>query len=141
MTVFKPQPKDTDAAYLAGLIDADGCISIFDHKRGSNVITLMLANSNIPTLEYLQSLWGGNVSVGPNKVNGKQYKDIGRLRWGSQAIIVDILYAIRPYMNIKSKQADLMLEWCQSRQNRPSHTAGYTERENEIAEQFRSLNK
>ena len=64
---------------------------------------------------------------------------IHRLQWQSQSDLAYILPRIIPYLHNKLAQAKLLLRWVQSRQDRPSHKAGYTDEEIDIAQQIGGL--
>lgn len=133
------QIGDTDSAYLAGFIDADGSFGIYLYKNPHNGISyykprVTAVNNDIETLEYLQSIWGGSLTV-----NSNGSKNNGGLVWVSLESIIEIICDIRPYLLVKSKQAELMLEWCESRQSTRSHRTAYTDREIEIVGQIKAL--
>lgn len=56
-------------AYAAGFFDGEGCVCI--GKNGS--IQLRIINTNLPTLEMFQHLFGGSIGNRAQKVNKKQY--------------------------------------------------------------------
>ena len=66
-------------AYLAGIIDADGCISIqkYSNSRAYRVV-LTVVQRDIELIEYLFSMFNGSVNV--VSVNRRDKKEF-YLRW------------------------------------------------------------
>ena len=98
--------KRTDLAYLAGVIDSDGCISI---QKYSNCrayrLNLVVVQRDMPLIEYLYNTFEGSVNmVSTARKNGRDFY----LRWMiTDHRAIEILKAIRPYMRLKTKQADI----------------------------------
>lgn len=113
-------------AYLAGLIDGEGCFHISDkvikprksrglrsNKRGWNKrtnfsTTISVSNTNLEVLNWLKDTFGGNVYIAkkPGKPNWAL-----KAAWhmpGTQSR--EIIAAIFPFLIVKKNQAILMLE-------------------------------
>jgi len=97
-------------AYLAGVIDSDGYITI--HRSGRNGASYFAARIGIAGTrrqphDLAASLWGGNVScyLPKNPLHRKQFQ---WSRTGDAAYTA--ITAIRPYLRIKEEQARLALE-------------------------------
>lgn len=104
------QPNPTTLAYLAGMIDGDGYITINRSARGGKVYhapQVGIAGTRREPHDLAASLWGGAVScyapVNPNHRPQFQWS-----RQGSQA--ASIIRAIQPYLLVKREHADLALE-------------------------------
>ena len=104
--------KETDCAYMAGMIDGEGCIHISKRKprpkNGQNFswsyrAELIIAQNSRGMLEKLQTIWQGG-TIHKNKRFAHQ------LRFGA-ADTYRILEACAPYMLLKADQAALMLEF------------------------------
>ncbi len=140
-------PLPTDAAYLAGLIDGDGSMGLYRirdcHKDGRYGIPrylprLSISNTNIGLLERVQEVWGGNIYAA--KSGYRPGNPVHRMQWQTQAGIVSILQSIKPYLILKSKQADELLDYCIRRINRSTHKAHYSECELLLAKSIKSYN-
>lgn len=53
--------SETDYAYLAGLIDGDGCFS-YGTANGGLYVHLRIVNTYLPVMEHLVRLYGGYLS-------------------------------------------------------------------------------
>ena len=97
----------TDAAYLAGLIDGEGSISLV---KGQTRIhpRLEIYNTNRDVLDWVASVFGGTVcSVGRAHLSHKP-----EYVWhcGPQHAQT-VLEVCRPYLKIKGRQADIFTEF------------------------------
>lgn len=97
-------------AYMAGVIDSDGFISI-THSVRKNVHyfapVIGIAGTRPAPHELAASLWGGAVRAHTpkNPCHRVQYQ------WSRQgAAAADAIVALRPYLRVKSAQADLALQ-------------------------------
>lgn len=129
--------SDTEKAYIAGIIDGEGSLSIGNmrsnvRKRIANfkpVIRVAVTNPDLPL--YLKEKIGGGITIVEHKtVNLKtQYA------WyisGKKNIVV-LLQLLMPYLIIKKKQAQLFLEYFKTTYN--------YERRNLITGQFNPIPK
>ena len=97
--------KDTDWAYLAGLLDADGSISI--HQTVRQILSQMsIASQDYDTLQWISSMFGGRVREQRSK--GVLCVYVWAPGRGQTAFI---LKGMMPYLKIKRKQAELLLEY------------------------------
>lgn len=109
-------------AYLAGVLDSDGSISI-NCRRGvqrdgySAVYSEAVAISQTKTeaLYLAQSLFGGTVrlvkrGIGSNKPNSMQPRRPMYTWYVADRIAVATLRAVLPYLRVKRKQADIVLK-------------------------------
>ena len=82
--------------YLAGLIDADGCVRVTGTSQ-----YVSLTNRYLPVLTDIQEIYGGNVRIDGNvyrlELHGKNARGI--------------LREILPYLREKKEQARLTLLW------------------------------
>ncbi len=98
---------ETDIAYLAGVIDSDGCIRVerLKHKNGSvsygAIVTVQQVESQ--AVELAWSLFGGARLV----ILDKRPNSQTMLRWTAKSQkAIKALVAVRPYLRIKTRQAD-----------------------------------
>ena len=102
--------KRTDLAYIAGIIDGEGCISVWSvasKKDGAkrHNIGVILDMSEKPAIELAQALFGGRIYHYPPRGHSKPIS-----RWqvsGEKAEIM--LRAIKPYLLVKRAQAEVAL--------------------------------
>ena len=135
-------------AWLAGIIDADGCVHFMTRKRRGyishapaiSIATINPATAeiiNFVTSEFGSMCWfmkpGGNIQ-------GIRVSGIGRC--------IRLLNKIIPYMVTKQKEAELMLKWCMSRNGKKKNfrfikgkrpESGYTEDENNLVAEVKRL--
>jgi len=106
--------REEEKAYLAGFLEADGCISIRKFKRDKRrrkdyyggVVSIVNTKKSI--LEYFQKLIGKGTIHVLNKGTAKWKRSYRYQINGREAS--ELLRIIRPYMKIKDKQADLYCE-------------------------------
>lgn len=105
--------KETDKAYLAGLIDGEGTVSIV-RLRGRKVgfqhyiACVELSNTNWSMIQWVMERLGGSVVVDARKkvIGQKQIYRLG-LR---NRLAEKVLREVFPYLVLKSAQAELVLE-------------------------------
>lgn len=106
-----------DAAYIAGIIDGEGCISLSKKKdptmrNGYGYRPfLLVSNTHEPLLRFLQKNTGlGRVY---KKKAAKAHHKSGYTwqLWSQQASAV--LKWVRPYLRVRHKQADLVIRFAE----------------------------
>jgi len=107
-----PRLKSTEWAYIAGLLDGEGCISIWEnrsrHKAGSHVLELCITNTHYPTIVWLRKKAGGYIKT-QCKQNVK-WKDCYRWVLNHR----QAAWAIRsclPFLVTKKGQARIALQY------------------------------
>lgn len=135
-------------AWLAGIIDADGCVHFMtrtrrgyiSHTPAIDVATINPATAeivNLVTSEFGSMCWFMKPS---SKLQAVRVSGIGRC--------IRLLEEIIPYMVTKQKEAELMLEWCKSRNGKKKVlrfikgkriNSGYTEDENSLIAKVKKL--
>lgn len=110
-----------EAAYIAGILDGEGCLSVY---RGGKCkwykgecprfrASALVANTHLPLLEKLQSLIGGRIRRAHEGGIGQD----GYLRkacyelWLGPVVLRELLPQLIPYMIVKRKQAELVSEF------------------------------
>lgn len=143
LPIGKQQPLEMsshDAAYLAGFIDADGSISIrmtTNPRRRKKVqlhATIAIYNTNVEVMNWLANKIGGQHSRMFKK--HQRHKDILVLQSRSVIDVAKILRTVLPYLIVKRRQAEIVLEFCENR----ILYSGYTEREFELKDIVQALN-
>lgn len=109
----------TDAAYIAGFLDGEGCLSItlatVDGIHYAYPIC-DITNTDYEVLEWIcqtigQSLKG---SLSVRKRPQKTHRDGWELRIRGRLQMVVLLRQLLPYLKVKKRQAKLLLEYMQS---------------------------
>lgn len=98
---------------MAGFFDGEATITannrkIFNGKKEAVHYRLMVSNTNLEVLEYLHQKWGGNL-IRYGKPRSPRHKQVYYLYWGGIKAI-PVLEAILPYLRVKKRQAELVLE-------------------------------
>jgi hypothetical protein len=110
-----------DWAYLAGIVDGEGCISTLVLTRKNGVVDyqlrLSVANTSPALMQWLTEKLGGNVAK-----REKKLKPTHRVRYEWYAPsrdIIPILQSMLPYLVIKGEQAKLGIELRQRMEQTP----------------------
>lgn len=101
---------ETDFAYVAGLIDGDGCFSTSHNGSGYLNISLRLVNRDKPTLNWLALKFGGTV-VSKGNVNIPDHWNPTYQWVVSSGPLKELLPEIIPYLRIRKAQAELTLDF------------------------------
>jgi len=114
-TVVKVVPEsDLMASYVAGIVDGEGSIYLKHHctnqsGRPTFQLNVVISNTYLLMLELIQSIFGGRL-YSCNKFPHGGRKRIHELIWtGNNA--EDLLMWLYPYLIVKSRQAELALEF------------------------------
>jgi hypothetical protein len=105
--------KETDKAYLAGMVDGEGCISILSQIDKSGTMTYRLiidvSSTDAGVIHYLHELWGvGAIHI--TRPNDGRHRD--GYHWVvSSRYAADLLATILPYLILKKNQAELALRF------------------------------
>ena len=96
--------KDTDIAWVAGIIDGEGSVSGTwinkEHTRWKPVIAV--DNTDLPIIETLVSLFGGSVVKKKKVIEHHRQCYTWRVHGTDQ--IISFLETILPYMRVESKR-------------------------------------
>ena len=108
---------DTDAAYLAGIIDGEGSINLSRvHKNSPDhtttyFIRLRVTNTHRGLLDWIV-LKVGYGSVGKMKNYDSKYNRKQAYQWNlSNQRVVDVLRQVYPYLKVKRLQAEVAFEY------------------------------
>lgn len=113
--------RDTDKAYLAGIVDGEGCISISKQiiKRTptpvySLIVVVSLVNKDV--LQYFKEITGlGSVKYGAKHESSDNSRTSYQW-WVSSRQAEKLLVEIYPYLRIKREQADIALSFMKTYQ-------------------------
>lgn len=122
--------KEVELAYIAGIVDGEGCIGIHrqrmysqrlihksklrawqsEHHKGDDVCTyrssIAVSNTNRSVLEYIKSLMGGTIH--PIIHNHPKWRDSWEWRVSTKQAY-GVAKRLLPYLQIKRKQAELLI--------------------------------
>jgi len=116
-----------DYQYLAGILDAEGCLSLYESKRSFDP-KIQLPNTDMRVFDFLLEKFGGSVSS-----SKREHRELGN--WVLPVRFLEsTLLAILPYMVTKREQALLLLDWFRNRRNLSD------EETLEVIKKFRVLN-
>lgn len=102
----------TEAAWLAGLYEGEGCLSrTVDNRNGNVGYALIIAMTDRDVIERLPVLTGtGNITTHVH--DNPRWKPRHTWRTGRRSDIAAIIQAIRPYLGERrGADADAFLEW------------------------------
>jgi hypothetical protein len=135
-----------DIGYVAGLVDGEGTVTITQQtkykKQTSQYRTwVYIVNTYKPLIELLKRDLGGSTDVNYDRkrITALRKKPLHRWRVMSHSDVKKILEMVLPYLVVKRRQAELVLQFVKSRQSRPQNTP-YTEEETALYKQVRALN-
>lgn len=103
-------PEPTVLAYLAGVIDSDGYITVHRSTRNGKAYyaaRIGIAGTRREPHDLAASLWGGNVS----HYQPKNPRHRGQFQWSRTGdTAVGPITDVQPYLRIKQEQARIALE-------------------------------
>jgi len=130
-----------DMAYLAGVIDGDGTITLHKHKQYGRATfqlrpRLIVSNTDLAFLRVIQKRHGGSI-ITHSPANGCRRASY---LWRVFAIgkIRALLMGVRPFLLVKHTQAALLLAFLDSRIERGR--APYSDAEFALFEAIRAAN-
>lgn len=104
---------ETDKAYLAGYLDADGCISAdcTENETHSPIrVQCRISGRNKPLLEELEFLYGGSITQKLKILEDKRVTSHWEWKGGMKATIL-LLEDVVPYLRLKKRRGELALEY------------------------------
>ncbi len=138
--------KDTEKAYLAGLIDGEGYIGLTKTKikykanPKFNIAIrnhLLIASTNNQVINWLIIKFGGKTQ---SAIINQRSKPIIKWWINRQDLQLELLKEVFPYLIIKKEQARLMIEWLEMRLIHRKNKY-YTDEDWSYIEKFKILNK
>lgn len=113
--ITRRKATETELAYAAGVIDSDGFIGIGETIRESGTprytTLLTIVNTSTNLMDWLKDLFGGNVIVRRSYNNNYKTTYYWRMSDDNAA---EVLKQVRPYLVIKTRQADLAIKFRQN---------------------------
>ncbi len=105
--------RNVSAKYLAGFVDAEGCLMIakakrLDYRRSLYSAKVSIGNTNRMILEDLQRAYGGILANQPARRAG--WKDAYQLIWIGRRV-ERFLSVVGPHLQIKRRHAKVLLQF------------------------------
>lgn len=99
--------KKTEWAYLAGIIDGEGCITSYHNGHGSYYVRLRISQKDPIFLYWIQSKVGGRIWIRRSKRNEPIFT------WGAESRTAkEVLIGAYPYLKLKKHQAAVAYRLC-----------------------------
>lgn len=103
---------DLRVAYIAGLIDADGCLSINKTDEGRYAPSLSFVNTHLPLVELIQQRYGGHIQK--KKKISNNHADVYELNIRDANELSVAVNSLIPFLIYKRKKAELVEEYALS---------------------------
>jgi len=113
------QYKSTDLAYMAGIVDGEGCFYIgkVPKKAGDGYVSehyrglLKIDNTNQRLINWIDNVFSGTASARCRTTSSKKFeRDI--FTWNSTGDrLLDICEQLLPYLVIKKEQCEIMIKF------------------------------
>jgi hypothetical protein len=131
----------TDTAYIAGLIDAEGCLGIYAQIRNGAtyayyMVVLINMTDEIP-IRFITEKVGGSYSL--QDLEGKR-KPVYRY-FISNKEAEPLLYSILPHLIVKKEQAKLLLEFWEFQKDQSKESKSCLSESREVIISGKSVNK
>lgn len=125
--------KRADLAYVAGIVDGEGCIDITHRtRRGHNypdfVLRVQVSNTEIWLLQMLKMGFGGRIQ----KYSDRKSNQRPCWKWVIERVhAAEFLKLILPYLHLKKPQAELGIQFQGAR---GQHATRHSEERRAVAE-------
>lgn len=120
-----PSGRHISATYLAGFIDAEGCLMIPKSTdtsgRSHYHARISVGNTDRSVLEEIQAHFGGMMTNQPLEKTGWRYAY--QLIW-SHGMVESLLMAVMPDLFVKRRQATIMLQLVRHKKSTPQGRIG-----------------
>lgn len=112
--------KEEELAYIAGYLDADGCITIYRRKPTNtngqkNPIhypDIHISSINQEIIKMFKDLYGGCITKDTSQHKNPLYN------WKPNiSDMKNFLLSIRPYIKLKKQQCDIMINFLEERES------------------------
>lgn len=133
---------ETEKAYLAGIIDGEGTITLTkQHKNQTPSPQVSISNNNLGLLEYIKNITNCGIICAK-----KKYKPHHQQSWHWQTRSVTdslfILKEVQSFLLVKKTQADLILEnYKELTPRNGRYTPELLERKMQLVRKVQNLNR
>lgn len=98
--------EEVKKAYLAGIIDGEGTVTLMKHHKNETHIPFVgIANNNLALLKWIKSLAGGNICSKKKRLPHHNDSYVLNIR---QDRALRFLGEIKQYLIVKRRQAELI---------------------------------
>jgi hypothetical protein len=111
--------KDTDLAYMAGIVDGEGCfyMGIIPKKKGDGYVSehyrglLKIDNTDYVLIDWLNQTFSGTNSAATRTTSTQRFtrEVFSWIATGDR--LLDLCEQILPYLTIKKKQCEIMIRF------------------------------
>ena len=135
----------TEAAYLAGFFDGEGCFTIgrakrAEHRSGVTYFAVMTAaNTDLQVLIDIMGMCGNGKIQLSDKRRAVGHKTLYRIMFGANQIR-HVLPQIRKYLRVKGKQADVLMEFLGAKVAGKNMTPELWQKFEQLRSEIRTLN-
>lgn len=105
-------------AWLAGILDGEGCFCIFTTNGRSSYGATVCVGATDRRMADTTFSWTGLGKVYCRKPQDKKYRSYWEWRISNSVDILALLAKVSPYLVIKQKQAKLLVKFCTLRSAR-----------------------
>jgi len=132
--------KEAEKAYLAGIIDGEGTVTLARNRKNETPSpSVTVANNNLELLEWIKGLVGGTI------ISKKKHKahHSDSYAWAMRSDkAIQLLKDVRQYLIVKKPQADLIINKYKSVTHRAGkYTPEMLEKKMRLVAEIRMLNK
>lgn len=137
--------SDVQAAWLAGLIDGEGCLGIWRERRKGNTsgyryrASVQIANTNRALLDMIASVLPGTIQMKDARVK-KGHKPLYQFYLYARCV-GPVLERVAPFLVIKKEQARVLMRFRETTENAPVRASQDHEILDALYQQNRALNK
>lgn len=136
---------ETEKAYIAGFLDGEGTISMDSRGLNQKLIYIRpyikVTSTNREVIEYISTIFERNMDV----TKYREWKTAFNVRITSLKGVLNVLETILPYLKVKKRQAELLINYCKLRMKhvRERGWGGpkYSDDEMKLFYEIRALNK
>lgn len=106
--------SEAELAYLAGIVDGEGYLTVHRHKNCSYSTTLGVTNTDVRMIHWLHQHFGGSSGPTSRRKENPRFKPNWKPSWAWRATSSDldlILRSLIPYLVVKKRQAELVIAY------------------------------
>ena len=134
-----------DAIYLAAFLDADGTIGLHKMKQTDRAVPrIAYINTKLSIIQWIKDtikIGGIRTSKGGKRTEGgRRCKPNYQWQLNSQDGCYMFLKVIYPFLKLKKRQAEIVMEWIDINYLKPRNEE-YSKKHNELINEIKELNK